>query len=108
MKSKGILFNLIVPLITILIIGITVQSILISEKSSKTATDLSMRLAMESMERHTSDIRDVGGRAYNMITVLSASVGRLMFTETGRADTIKVMSEALNAIYFVLGVWAYF
>ena len=105
MSKKKVRDVILTPLFIILVVGIVLQSVVISVTASRTARELSTTIADEVSSHYASDFGTVVTELMSVAGTVGVALDGVRQDEDGRELALGIMSEALLANDMMTGIW---
>lgn len=106
MKKMSIKMSILIPAISVLIMGIAVMVIIVANLSSSTANDLTTRLIDARVNEYANEFSKLNSSAYGNATSLTATIETVIAeSDNPREDILSYLAATLMETTDMLGTW---
>ncbi len=105
MKKLSIKFQILIPSILILVVGIVLQITLIGVNSSKTALDLSKKLLTENINHQKSVFETIATDSYSTLITLAPIIENMKSENSTRENVTDLLTKIVSQNNNIAGVW---
>ena len=106
MKKVSIKTAVLVPVLVVLVIGVTMMIAVVGSVGSSSQRDLVDRLISARVGESANDFSAINAHGYAIVTTLTTTVNHLRQTsDTPREDVVSLLEAVLNSEEELLGLW---